>query len=907
MATPYPHAESPGTESGPPGSGPRPHASPWRLSPRGDPLLGVRVTTPALPRTFVRRPRLLGLLSEGVRKPLVLVNGPAGAGKTLLVADWFAGPLPWPAAWLTVSSDDNAPGLFWAYVLEALRRCGVPLPDDVGSPARSDEVDRALLSRLAAQLGALPQPVLLVLDEYDRVTSPEVAAQLHFVLRHAGSGLRLVLISRSEPLLPLHRYRAADDIAEVRAADLAFTPDETAVLLHRHGLPQSREAARALTERTEGWAAGLRLFALAMLRTPYADTFAKEFEAGHSVVADFLLSEVLATQPPRTQDLLLRTSILDQTHPALANALTGREDGEWILASLERANAFVTSVGHRWYRLHPLCAEVLRARLRARHPGLERELHRRAARWLCDAGLLGDALPHAAAAGDWEFAAGRFVGDLAVGRLFTGVDMERLGALFSGMPREVPGAAPELVRAARELARYDVDRGLLHLRRAAERLGDDGTDESAAARLTHAFLRVMAGGLLGAPDLAGNAAREADGLMRCVAAERIADHPELTALLLTALGSTELWAGRPDSARDRLCAAVAVSDSAGTAWPRHEASGRVALIDVLHGCLRKAESRAREALEVAERAGLAPAHCSGIAPLVLAAVALERADPAAARDALARAEEASGAAADPLVATSLTVLRSRLALARGDARVALDVLDGAEARSAAGVASPWAGRHLAVARSMALLARGDPAAALETLGEDAAVSPECAVAAACARLEAGDATAALGVLDAVPAATAGGPGPAVRMLLLRARIAQTLGDEEAAHRIVGRALRTGRPELLRLAFLESGAWLRRLLLRRPDLAEDWLPPVLLPDCARTPPAVPTPAALVEPLSGREHDVLKCAAQMMSTEEIAAELHLSVNTVKTHLKSVHRKLSASRRGEAVRRARDLHLL
>ncbi|MEV6791686.1 AAA family ATPase [Streptomyces sp. NPDC051320] len=395
-----------------------------------------------------------------MNKPLTVVNGPAGAGKTLCVADWLAQEaVPWPTVWLTMEHGDRAPGTFWAYVLEAMHHHGLSPQPDVGSPARADEVDRLLLVRLAAYLNGRPDPVLLVLDEFDRVSSREIAEQVEFLLRHAGRGLRLVLISRVEPLLPLHRWRAADEITDIGAADLAFSPQEITELLARHGLSPSGETVRLLTERTEGWAAGVRLCALAMGQTDEPDRFLAEFEAGHSTVADFLLCEVLARQPAETQELLLRASVLERIHPSLANALTGRENAEGILAALERANTFVTGVGHSWYRLHPLFAEILRVHLRSRYPGLERELHRAAARWLCQAGQLIDALPHAAAAGEWKFAAEQVVGCLAVGQLFTGRDTAKLDAGLSGMPSDVSGAGPELVRAARSLARYDVASG----------------------------------------------------------------------------------------------------------------------------------------------------------------------------------------------------------------------------------------------------------------------------------------------------------------------------------------------------------------------------------------------------------------------------------------------------------------
>ncbi|MEV6212050.1 LuxR C-terminal-related transcriptional regulator [Kitasatospora sp. NPDC051914] len=878
-----------------------------RSLPGGDPVLAARFAVPPVPATFVRRARLAERLSAGLHHPLVLVNGPAGAGKTLLVADWAAAaPLPGPVVWLTLERGDDAPGVFWAYLLEALRHRGVPLPDDVADPARAAEVDRALPARLAAHLAGRDTPVVLVLDEFEHVTSPAVAAGLDGLLRHAAGGLRLVLISRDEPLLPLHRYRAAGDIAELRGTDLAFTVDETGVLLSRHGLSLSAPGVRALARRTEGWAAGLRLCALAAESADDPEAYLGAFEAGHSTVADFLLAEVLEAQPPETQDLLLRTSILERTHTGLADALTGRRDAARILGELRHANAFVTPLGHDWYRQHTLFAEILRVHLRARHPGLEQELHLRAAHWLHRGGRLADALEHAAAAGEWELAASWLVDDLALGHLLAGLDAARLNGLFAAMPEEAGGPAVELVRAARALARWDADRGLAHLDRA------DGPAPAAAggaaARLGGAFLRVLAARLLGSADMAENAAETAAGLERAVPEERLRAHPELSALLLAELGSAQLWEGRFDAARASLAAAAEVPGGTARAAARHESLGRLALIDLLLGSPGRAEAHAREAVAEAERCGLPPSAHSGVGHLVLAEVAFDRDDLAAARAGLERAAAGAGARHDPLVVVGLSVLRARLLLAGGDTCAALAVLAAAEHPAPADKPSPWARQRIALGQCAAHLAGGDPQAAVRMLSAAGGEGPEQAVAAAQAHLAAGDARAAVTALDAVPAGQLRPPAVAVRALLVRARAASACGDPAAAHRLLAQALAAARPDRLRRPFREAGPWVRRLLQERPALARPhgWLPRDLLAGLPRPDDPAAAPP-VVERLSEREHDVLVRVAQMMSTDEIAADLHLSVNTVKTHLKSINRKLCATRRGEAVRRARQLHLL
>ncbi|MGW7607342.1 LuxR C-terminal-related transcriptional regulator [Streptomyces sp. NPDC054766] len=879
------------------------------LTPGGDPLLAVRFTVPDLTETFVRRPRLVGRLTEGVQGPLTLVNGPAGAGKTLLVAHWISTmDRPGDVAWLTVEHEDTGPGIFWTYVLESLRRHGAAVPDDIGSPSSPGDVDHSLLTRLAAWLSERADPVILVLDEFDRVgASAEVADELQFVLRHAGGGLRLVIVSRTEPQLPLHRYRAAGAVAEVRGADLAFVPGETATLLSRHDIRLSDDGARSLTEWTGGWAAGLRLCILAAQHVDDPDTFIKNFEAGQSTLADFLLAEVLEAQSDETQDLLLRSSILEQIHPDLANALTGRDDAEPILAGLQHANAFVEAIGHSWYRLHPLFAEILRVHLRVRHPGMEPELRRRAARWLSDAGLLAEALPHAAGAGEWELAADRFVDELAIGQLLTGLDAERLDGLFAAMPPDAAGPAACLVRAARELVRHDVDRGLDFLRRAGENLTDEGAG-TAALRLSHALLRVFAARLTGSAERAEAAAEDMKAAELFLPAERLEQHPELSALMLTDLGSAQLWAGRFDAARTSLSGVAQLDDGPSTAYPRHESLSRLALIDFVCGRPGRAETHARAAVAEAERSGLPPAARTGVAQLVLAAVAIDRDDLAAAQTHLDQATASTTASHDPVATAGLGLLRSRMLLAKGHPKEALRVLQELKRPPHGVEPSPWFSDRAALAMSTAHLALGDPLAALDVLAEERATGPEATAAAARARLATGDEQAARALLDGLPTELDDGPGIAVRVLLARAQTADALGDDSTAQRLVARALRLARPEHLRRPFVEAGPWLRSFVRRRPVLAQghEWLP-VMAAVRGTEPAPRPDRAPVIEALSDREKEVLERLAQMMSRDEIAADLHLSVNTVKTHLKSVYRKLAATRRGEAVRRARDLHLL
>src|SRR5438067_447103 len=228
------------------------------------PLLEFKFAVPAPPRFVVSRPRLWNQLSVSLREPVAVVTGPAGSGKTELVASWIrAGSLTDTVVWVNLEDGDGTPAVFWTYVVEGLRRAGLPLFRG-GQQVPAGEVDRTFLVRLAAELASQAQPVVLVLDGVSNLIDQRWADDLDFLLRHAGQRLRLVFIGRWEPPLPLYRYRLVGRLGEVRGEDLAFTPDETADLLAVHGVELSERALAGLVRHTEGWAAGSRLVAMAL-------------------------------------------------------------------------------------------------------------------------------------------------------------------------------------------------------------------------------------------------------------------------------------------------------------------------------------------------------------------------------------------------------------------------------------------------------------------------------------------------------------------------------------------------------------------------------------------------------------------------------------------------------------------
>ena len=460
----------------------------------GDLILASKVTVPGVPDWAVPRPRITKMIAEGMRRcPLTVVTGPAGAGKTMALALWAATE-PGPVAWVGLDGYDNRPRVFWPYVVAALGRAGVDAARALTAAARGRAADHVFLLRLASALAAQDPPVTLVLDDLHAVTDPRVLDGLDFLLRHAGPGLRLVVCSRMDPLLRLHRYRLAGELAEIRASDLAFSVAETALLLARHGRALSAGSLECLTRRTEGWAAGIRLAAISMDAHPDPDQFVKELIADDSALTGYLVAEVLNAQPPQSRDLLLNTSILEQVSAEAARELTGLAQAPPILAALAHQNAFVQPLGEGWYRYHPLLADVLRLKLRHEFPGRVRSLHRRAALWYERNGQLADSVRHAAQAGDWPLAARLVIDGLAIGEIIDPRDGRSLAGEFGRMPHREAWTepAPYLVsaaaalstgRAAPSVAALDAAEALLERVPAAQR---------ATGRLGAAMIRLAA-------------------------------------------------------------------------------------------------------------------------------------------------------------------------------------------------------------------------------------------------------------------------------------------------------------------------------------------------------------------------------------------------------------------------------
>jgi len=802
--------------------------------------------------------------------------------------------------------------VFWSYVVAALRRSGLATPEVLPAVPRGRAADYTFLLRLASALAGQDQPVLLVLDDFHALAEPKVLKGLDFVLRNSGAGLRLLISSRMDPLLRLHGYRLDGQLAEIRASDLAFDTGEAGLLLaqHRSRLPAATTAS--LTQRTEGWAAGLRLAAMSLETHPDPEQFVTELITEDSPLTGYLVEEVLATQPPEVREVLLATSILDQVSGEAAAELTGREQAPAILHRLAQANSFVHSAGSGCYRYHTLLREVLRRKLRHKHPEQVPGLHRRAASWYLRNGSLADGVRHAAAASDWPLAAQVAVDGLAVSEL-TGPGGPALAAEFRALPAGRAWTAPQpyLVEAALALSAGQPDPAAAALAAAEESLSRLPADQRPTSQLAVAEIRLAAARRSGDIGTVVASAAQAEALVSQVPGDALARHPGARARVLGGRGTAELWTGQLDEAARLLEAGAAAAAACGADQHRASCLGQLALVSALRGGLGRGAELAAQATAAASQPLEAGQPADPAALVARSWVHLERHELAEARIVLKQAETALASAPDRLTSALACLVAARAALAEGQTEAVAQLVS--QARSGWPVPG-WLGQQLDLAQAQACVAAGDLAAALAAAERiDGARSVAAAVSQAQIAAAADDPGRAQRALEPVLAAAGGVPDRVrVQAWLVDAQLSYGRGHLSRGRRSLAAALRLADREQLRLPFVLERGWLRPVLRRDPELAHQYQRLV-----APARPAGPPPTRLrlpeeptvlvVEPLTEREREVLRLVSGMLNTAEVASEMYISVNTVKTHLKSIYRKLAATHRGEAVRRARQLELI
>jgi LuxR family transcriptional regulator, maltose regulon positive regulatory protein len=891
-------------------------------------------TVPVVKDGMVYRHALFERLSGAGR--VTQVSAPAGSGKTFLVRSWIAAVgLTENTAWVSVQGEERDPQCFWISVLDAIRQTTAGSTLIRPLTAVPDLDGWAVVDRLVADLQSLDVQTWLVIDDLHELGSAETLRQLELLVTRVSPHLQFVVTTRHDLQLGLHRLRLEGELTEIRAANLRFSLDETRALFDATGVELPEHALALLHERTEGWAAGLRLAALSLARHPDPVWFAQEFSGSERTVAEYLLAEVLERQSEEVRRLLLRTSMLEWVTGELADLLTGGSGGERTLQDLEEAGAFVVSLDARrsCFRYHQLFGDLLQLELRRTEPGEVPALHAAAAGWYAGHGYPVQAVRQAQAARDWGLAA-RLLSDH-----WFDLDLDgRAGTareLLSAFPADFATADAELaaLKVADELTRGSLDEAERQLALAVGRSASVPADRLGRFEVMLTVLRLCLARQRG--DLAA-VAEAADRLLAAVEAPeglRLGLGEDLRALTLISLGMAEVWALRFKDANQHLEQGVALAQRIGRPY--------LELTGLAHGgdlaffqSFTRGAQRSRQAIELARQHGWSEEPVVAVAYTVLGGAM-------AAQGQLAEAERWLGRAActlqpevEPAIGTTLYYVRGGLEMARGRYAAAI-----AAFRTAGQLAETLVVPHTLTTPMRALMLQ-----ALVLLGATRRVERILAELNASER-EGGEirtAIAALRLAQHDPQGAKAALAPVldgslrvhsiweVTAALLEAIADDTLGHPGAAGRALERALDVAEPDRTLFPFLVHPA--RGLLERHTRdctkhaaLIAEILSLVPGPPratgaqgvrvAAQVPHADGSPAEsscreqteLADPLSQCEIRLLRYLPTNLSGQEIARELSVSVNTVRTHMRHIFAKLGVHRRTEAVTRARALGLL
>ena len=903
------------------------------------PLLETKLHVPRRRGDLVARPRLSQRLSRGAEAALTLVSAPAGFGKTTLLAQWLAAtPAQGRAvAWLSLDERDNDPEMFWTYLVGALKAAqgaGAAALARLQPPQPPSE---AALATLLNDLGAIPDDVVLVLDDYHVIEAREVRHGMAFLLEHLPPQIHLVIASRADPALPLARLRGRGELVEVRAADLRFTPAEAAAYLGEvMGLALTAPDVAALEGRTEGWIAALQLAALSLQGRDDVAAFIAGFAGDDRYIVDFLAEEVLQRQPGQVQQFLLQTSILDRLSGRLCDAVTGQDDGKARLAALERGNLFLVPLDdhRRWYRYHQLFADVLQARLLDEQPDEVPDLHRRASAWYERNDEPSEAIRHALAAGDFERAADLV--ELAIPAMRRTRQEAAVHGWLDLLPDDVFRVRPVLSVgfAGALLARGELDSVEARLRD-AERWLDPATGTGQGPQALSAdmvvvndeeFRRLPAGIELYRAALAlarGDAPGTVRHARRTLELSPADDH--LVCAAATGLLGLAFWAGGDLEAGHSAYAecmaglrrAGHIADTFGCA---------IALADI-----RRAQGRLGEAMRTYEQTLRDAAEPGG--PLLrgtadmyvgMSEVHRERGDLAAATRDLLRSQELGEHMGLPQNRHRWRVAMAGIRQAEGDPGGALDLLNEAErlyvsdffpnvrpipalrARVQIAQGELELGAALGWARDRGLSAADD----LSYLGEFEHITLARLLLArySTERAERSIEEAARLLERLLRAAEAGQrSGTVIEILILQALAHQARGDIPAGVVPLQRAVQLAEPEGYIRIFADEGPPMASLLraVAKQGIARNYVRRLLAAiNTAQDSP--PVNSGLIEPLSARELDVLRLLGTDLDGPGMARNLTVSLNTVRTHTRNVYAKLGVNSRRAAVRRARELDL-
>jgi LuxR family transcriptional regulator, maltose regulon positive regulatory protein len=870
----------------------------------------VAPVTPQL----IDRGDLLAALDRAAAKRVTIISAPAGSGKTSLLRAWAHRPgQRRQLAVMQVQRDQHDAQQFWLALLSAVRQASGTASRGELPAATPGFNQRAMVDRVLSELADHRGGLILVIDDLHELNSPEALAQLTRLLTNLPGDAHAVLATRRDLPLRLPQLRLAGQLAEIRAADLRFTERETRELLAASGIALSEAGAALLHERTEGWAAGLRLAVISLAGHPDPERFVAEFSGSERTVAEYLLAEMLDRQPDDVQRLLLCTSLLDRVNGELADLLTGRAGSERILLELEDANAFVVSLDaeRTWFRYHHLFADLLRLELRRTRPEEVPMLHRRAAEWFIRHGQVVDAIRHTQAAGDWPDAA-RLLAEHSFSLTLDG-QTQTIQALLRAFPPGTDHPELALVRGTVDLVQGRLDEAAAHL--AVAELYTETAPSGGQHRLQVAIASLKLSLARRRGHFAGvlEQARFIDSPVTGQSDEDIALDSDVRVVALMNLGIVEAWSrGLPDAER-HLQEGAELARNIGRPYLEVACLSQLAFASKIRP-FATTRRRCHEAIALADQHGWGAEPIVAPALITLAANEVWTGEFDQGERWLQRTAQALQTDTGPGIGLLVHIVSGMLQAGRGRHHEALEEFSAAER-----LRSQLAGSHALASQVtgwlLAAQARvglpGEARACLGTLDDERARSGEIGNARAVICLAEGDPAAALGAVQDVLDGTAPVIGyvTVVEAQLLSALAHRELGDQRAADQAAERALGLAEPDRLVLPFVMTGSGELLEALPRQETAHAALLADIL-DVMRGSALADKDQPVLPPteeLSPTELRVLRYLPTNLSRPQIASELSVSVNTVNTHVRNIYAKLQARDRSSAVQRARELRLL
>jgi LuxR family maltose regulon positive regulatory protein len=905
-----------------------------------EPMLRTKLFVPSTRAKHIVRPGLIERMNDILDKALILVSAPAGFGKTTLLAEWTS-QASLPVAWLSLDAGDNDPNRFLRYVIAALEMAFAE-QKPVTYLAAKDMLQsvqalpiQTILVALVNDLTDIPKPFCLVLDDYQFITSPAVNEALTFILEHLPPHAHLVIASRVDPSIPLHRLRAAQRLLEIRTDDLRFSRDDTHAFMNTvMGLRLSEEDISTLRDRTEGWIVGLQMAALSMQGLADHSAFVQALSGSQRYILEYLIEEVLARQPEDLQSFLLQTSILERLCAPLCNQVLGdREDSQTILEHLERYNIFLTPLDQvsYWYRYHHLFADLLRAQLQRSQPESLHTLHLRASQWYEEAGLPEEAIGHAFAAQEIERAA-ILVERNAIDIMSRG-ELSSLLGLFAALPEDLilrrPGLC--LLQAWAFTFSGQLDKIEPQLQEVEKQILPDDTRREARGILgSIAIIRGLIADFRGDMASAIELAQRADEMLP---KEKWAERTIISFVLGDGYSAT----GDLDKAEMAFEKIYLAGRAAGNLWTVSVALHKQALLKIIEGKLNAAFNLYQKAFQFAsERGGQ---QFGSMAAIYVSTSDLLREwnDLEGARRMVIQSIKNMEHWQNPTNQVSGYVTLARISLAEGAIEAAEDALKKAEEISLQGKIFPITRMILEASQIRLWLTKGDLDkvdrwAAKRFTEEKTSGEPGASrnlqvdflselewITFSRVLIARNELNRALQLLTTLAEATepAGRYGRLIEIYILMTRALQGLGKREQALNVLTKSLALAEPEGYVRVFLDEGRPMEELLRVCRGRVEGPLQAyidklliafTMMPGRQTGIPTSPyQPAPLIEPLTGRELDVLHLLADGLSNQEIADRLFLSEGTIKTHTHNLYGKLGVQSRTRAIARAKELNLL